>query len=481
MIRAGIAATVMVTAMALVCQGQEGTTASDDANKPLFRVAGRYYSMKDLFGITEGELKVLYLGILKDVEEDELKRRAGSRVPAGDAVATRADYESLLYESYRSGLIISVARLIVLASITDKIMTDHGESLDDYVDVAMLRAALNREAEFLRFLRQHADKDDQDMRLYKEAVDRYQCTWTVERWQNQRRHISRVPIHQADGLERAAVLGDYIVKGLVAHHLLKDATEKGIFYRRGAEVVDFDRSVLTRITVGPYLGDTAMLQRYLEALVDDKGNIVRGRAILLSNMSRTLGADIAVMIEDMFGRQQQEDGGAIPEMGKVYESAPSTYCVYGWKDRVVSGSQNSAAEATFNNLATGHLARTAALALFAPEFKSYVKGWEPAIDELAMLSIESRFLFSWNTRYNANFIKKSYPGDRFALWEAEKGRYQDAVVEVVRVIGSDDVAGAKRLVQQVNESIDKAATDGIRKRYEAVREALVGKFPELKQ
>ena len=179
-------------------------------NKPIIRVGHRHYSLKQLYGVNEGELRARYLKNLEGAGDDalweELKRCAGHRREIVRP-ATRQQLEAELFQEYLRGLAEYPATLLVMAAITDRILSEHNTRLEDFFDVLFLEDAVNRRAGLYRFIEKHRGQpENKDEALYQEAEGLFQCAMFMEKWKG----LLRPPeaftwpvVTQFDAIDRA--------------------------------------------------------------------------------------------------------------------------------------------------------------------------------------------------------------------------------------------------------------------------------------
>lgn len=439
---------------------------------PVFQVGRHYYCLRELYGITERELKTTYYERVAALSESQLeaalKQYSRPSITAG-ASTRRSDRESLereLLDAYVNNLIEFSARMRILAEITDAIVAQHHIRLDDYFDLPVLEDAVKKRLAMLKYIQDHKDDPESaDRRLYDEAKEKFDCVLLWEQWQNMRRAAKSKwePVTQIDALDLSMKKDNYIVRGMLAHYLLKEACESGIYARRAADVVDSAMSIVTCVSLRGYSGSCKALDEVLSEVIDESGVIAQGGLVELKQWLERNAPEVIIEAKNV-AMAELVKARTTPVIGEAINVAKGHYVVYGWyrKSTPMTATMPSAISKGVLGTNVGY---SLAIDEWAPPFIGLREGWGPKIDDLAMLSIEGRLFCTPGVRVG-KFVLKTYPNDNFAAVEATRAEYHELVLQAARISIKYEKKLADKLILSLERKVAASKSAAVRARYE---------------
>ena len=439
-----------------------------------FSIDGKQYRLKELTGFSQQELRAQFDAEVAKMTDETLKNALRNRGPAFPvrATMTREALEKELWKYAISNLLDTLVGDLVLASICDRIVKQHEIKLDEYFDLAALRDGMQRQFAYLDFIhaRQHEPPGKED-EWHAEAIKKFRFKMTREYWTATGEEFRRRPAFlkwPLEAMRRAADNDDYLLKAMLAHYLLREACETGIYHEKARQVFHAKSPPPQLLEITGFYGSRQSLEQVVAHLVDAKGELKHSAATTLIRWLRDLapGASAQLTMAMENGTPSMD----VPVPGTLYEVVPGTFRIYG---RLPGAPQAGAAPEQDKGLALFYkvYAYKIAASQFLPDVEPRISEWKPDVVRLSD-SISSPGTSRMPEVAFDPFIKKPYPETVFADFERHRSTLQELAVSAARLSIGQDQKGALALVESIAGKSQAVQTAPVRKAYQAISQRL---------
>jgi hypothetical protein len=449
-------ATVAVLACAFVIP-------SAFSNEPLFRIGDRTYDFISSLGVSKKELRTLFDAEVRKVSEDEIKGwlTDGGRTELPRPIRNgRTELEQLLWEFALNTTADHAFRVLVLASITDRIVATHRIDLADYFRMEDIRSAMKRQVALGEFF--YATKDapaEQNERLYEQARRKYRtsASLTFKEFADVRRRTKASPFFDRWYLESAKAVESQWAKAFVAHYLVKEACEKGVYWRNAREYVEFMHSAVCIVDLENYRGDDAALRRALSKISTKDGTVIRGGLVEFRNSLVTYSPSVTVSATTLFGSKAPVSR-QLPTMGAIYRPKPGSVRCFFWETKFVPSKKDEAnLQLFYQNHGYQFAAEDLALVV-----EGLTKEFEPNMRlALQALSVPGRNRVPGVEM--ADPVLKPYPGKPFEDLVLHQALLDTFAVKLAGARLSDDLDNMMQLHREIEKAMKSIQADVVRR------------------
>ncbi|MGH9954457.1 MAG: hypothetical protein ACRD39_02200 [Nitrososphaeraceae archaeon] len=346
--------------------------------------------------------------------------------------------EILWHESLKEFL-DSACRTLLLATMTDHIAQSQDIDLKIYFAEDKLRATVARRIELLRAMYAHRlDPDHDDLKVAANISRRFGITLETEEWtahkhllKSQLACIADIQLHLiARGLK--SDLNDCSTKAIMAHYLLKDVCENGIYYNRGMEHMRNMFSTFHVIDVVGYLGEPKAIESVLGVATEQ----AKARQVVeaLRNVIRATRSRALVEVRVVPGAELLKESPLV-RIRQCYQAESGAW-------RIILPYQQPTTAPNQQGPRDGAATRFAydfAVADYAPSVKSGLDGWSPNVSTLAAIVSMPGVATFLPEFPNETFVNRTYSAASFqdAIQMREKIDTVMAKTASVR-LGSDN-------------------------------------------
>ena len=324
-------ATLLLSAIAAWLSA--GSFAARAADEPLFRVGDKNYTMLDLTGLTEAQLRQRFRDETKGMTVKDLtvylfdeEMAALDKLPERDRQHAG---EEMVWISAQKPLLRACLEHIVLAGIADNIFKDQGVDPAEYFDMEAARKWVRKQRRYIDLLATAPDSKDKDEALLDELNQSLGLHFPKKEWTDSRDITRRfLPLNRWGGLRcRGPSYEDYAVKVLLVHDLVKDVCTKGSYHRKGVELAIIHDSLAVAYEVEGYNGDKAALEGFLRSVSKDGVILERGVGDLMDSL-RAVSPSITFKVSLKAGWELINEN-IQTQVGQVVETRPGCYRIMG--------------------------------------------------------------------------------------------------------------------------------------------------------
>jgi hypothetical protein len=454
--------------------------ASDD-DQLVMTVGSIPYNHRQLFGISATDLRSRFDSEVKAYTDQALlaeldrmgyfHRHPEMKLKLG----TRPALEGAVFDSAYQGMLDFACRRLLLAHVTDEILRRHRVRIAEYVNLDVLGAALSNQIGLLEFLYDHkTDPASQNDPLYAEADEKFGLAVPKEGWGDLRDILRARPGWMrwtVVALRRSEDVNRYALRALLAHYLLQQACEEGgVYYERAKAEMQFDNSEVYRVHVSGYVGNSQVLQEYLNNVIDQDGDVALQGVLRLQTWFAGAGTATRMGVDRAIGGSLVP-GNSSPTIGVLSRLSPDAFEVLGWarkRERDGTTDTERKALAVFWQVNAYKMA----VADFLPEVHSAIAGWQPNVELLGeAVSVDGRDLVMPEVKVG-DFIRRPYPGKPFKEFEQQKAAIQELAVRAALAVQTRDSKAADELQAELGRRGQSAETQAVRAAYEALAERL---------
>lgn len=314
----------------------KAVSKSVDIGKPFLRLDDKRFYLKDLIGLNDKELSQTITKKLLQFNDAQLEQALNEYGVMGADGKSRAQQEEIYSSRIRALILANITRRLVAAEIYNNIVKVHKINPEEYFD---LSEALKYEKQFvglMDFLYSKKLEDDAgENTLYHSAIENFGYKLPYEDWQVERGLLN--PDNLAGRLslvfDKANI--ETVMKARMAHFLLKEALETGIYYEMAKSLHQFDIATLYRVEVTNFAGGLTAIENLSQAVVDKEGDLLLGGYSTFGKILAKYPGQAKINYRAVFGAEVRKEFG-IPAIGHVYTPKPKTYWFFAWKNNDVN-------------------------------------------------------------------------------------------------------------------------------------------------
>ncbi|HEY7424430.1 MAG TPA: hypothetical protein VH682_09400 [Gemmataceae bacterium] len=456
------------------------TGAVDAAEKPLFRVGTKSYTLADIAGVEEATLLKQCREVLRpqslDALLEKLSEEQRKEVLALPEPKRREAAERLRFRMALRPLTRRAFQIILFAGITDRIVAEHGVDLEDYFDIELVRRSVRRSAIYGQYLYKSPDDESADERLRQEMNRALGIQWTKEAWRKSRTFVrSLSPLGRwHPSFSRSPYYEELSWKAVLVHALLKKACDDGIYARQAAHLIDVEKSDFLLIRISSYQGDRRHLEEFVDAALKD-GEI----RSLRDDPIKELGELLRKTSPSLQLRGTFENGGkmihgysAFP-VGKLIEFLPGQFLLYTWNNRFRFESLSPADKKALRTPIVNYSFPLGALDYF-PDVEVYAKDLYPLdpVGELPSLTSDGMLPIVGLEMAVKGYDKKPYPAEPFAQHRECTTAIQAALLRAVAAHTRGDKDAVPAVIADLRKAAEQAGPKFVQQKYRHAADTL---------
>jgi len=444
--------------------------------KPLFRVQDKEYTFEDISGSTEEKVRQrlmeqigkMKLEQLAPVLSNESRKEIGDLPESQRLMRAR---EVVWQVVYRQILRPSV-HLIVRAAIADAIVKEHGIGADEYFDIEAIRIAIRKQNRLVDALLTSPDSPEEDQKVYEQLTQEHGVKMTKEEWIKEREEVrTSHPAHrwEREFARHSPIYEEIAVRSVLAHALIKNACNKGMYNSKGRDIVEFEKSVFTVYNIDRCAADPAALVGFFKSITRDEA-VPPEKVVALVDGLKSVAPNTQVRAEFKFG-DTLLDHATLPPIAEVINLKPGSFRFISYAKRYDLTQLDKEAQ---ENVDTDI------------KIRAFIAG---AADYYPSVELESKDLF-YNQAFamgtlkedglfyiaNAvgpvNYVKKPYPAEPFESALHARKLLSNAEVKAAEFRLSKNRMGIEKLIKMLAGESAKPAPKGIQQRYAAKAEEL---------
>jgi hypothetical protein len=452
---------------------------AEAADRPLVRIGGQRYTIKDLTGYTEAEMRRRFqaeikgyptakLAELLGLTEAERARRFARQTPAQQ----RKALEAQLWDLAVANVLLSVTNRLVLAQTAERIIDEQDIDVASYFDLPRLKQTIKEQIAYIDCLFREVDDRGSDEKWRAEFVKRTGVAQTKADWEQARQLTRKFPPvlrWQVEFTRNSPLAEEVFVKVMLAHALLAETCAKGVYARQADDVSQFTRSLLEVYEITGYRGDAAALEAFCREVCGEDGYISSaGMAVLRRWLQHCPGTTVTGRA--LFG-SKVIDGLTLPVPGRLYRPTPSSYRLIGWKTRAPRVGTTANQREALAILRKNYAYRLAAADYF-PRVESFVEGWKVNLDLYARTLAQDGLDLVAPEMRRGSYGKKPYPALIFDEFKRHRPALETFSVAAARAaLARDDKAGAQ-LLARIRKAAAEVKAKPVRAAYLALAERL---------
>lgn len=476
---------LLLVTLPAACRAAQGPLIADglplpsrSADGPLFLVGDKSYTLKDLIGVTEAQLRQRFQSYIKDMDDKELIRYMTDqdRAEVGRAapIQRRSLMEEFAFRSYQHPLLRHAIEMILVAGITENILRDQGIDANDYFDLELLRASRRKESRYINILYTDPDRQDKDDALLEKLNETLGIHYDKARWRKTRAGVRVLgPLRrlEIEFCRRSPHFEESSVKTILAHALLEQVCAKGSYYHKARRLAILHESAFDVYEIIGYSGDKAALEAFLRSVTKDGFILERGVERLLDTLKV---ASPSVSFRTSVKAGWDVVAERLP-IGVLTELEPSRYRILGWHMRYDPEGVNATGKTVFD-LTVKKYAYDLAARDYYPEVRLYSK-LVPHIPSSVIGSLRNDgLLIAGAEMHRGNYVKKPYPAELFDACREAKSKRETFAVRAALAVAANDKKAAQQLVSQLTAESKKPAPEAIQERFREMAERLAKEF-----
>jgi len=410
------------------------------------KIDGRVYNHRELFGVSVDEMKAEYQQNVKTVSDDDMRvflRNAGyymTHKEGEQVLANRADLEKALFDTVYSKALDQVGRHLLLAHITERILRQHGTSMDEFFNMKEIKGAVDRQARLLECLYKNAKAPPKDSKLlYATATQECDTSLSEEEFANLRRIIADRPFYSqwpVRAFIRSGRVDDYYAKAFIAHYLLKDACEKGVYRESAKSIFQQKNSSMVRVAIDGYTGPSDTLAGYFAIIINKDGDIAAAGVKVLDAWFRRMDLPVSLKVDVIFAADSLSDAP-----GVLCRTGEHRYEICAWMTKVEREPGTESQKAGYETFMTVY-AYEAAAKRYMPSFQSAIRDWQPDVVRLVQaVSVDGKALICPEVKAG-EFITKAYPGVLFQDMEDNRAAVEELTIRAASCVARKDISEA---------------------------------------
>lgn len=423
--------------------------------QPVFRIEHRHFRLLDVTGVKGEELQKLLNSSIADMSTQEMRdwlslwqygRYTGTPIHEIEGREQLADAVGRLAVSI---LVEDALRQQLLTYVAKSVLARHGQRLEDYYDIAMIRHCMDQQSELLKLLWSQKNTEQNSFN-YKNAKD-FGYAGTSEQWQDSVRYVNKRPSFR---LWNAFILANTDVHAYIAHDLFAEACTQGIFADKALKALERQKSEYFQIDLHGFGSAEDKVSQLLSLLVDEDGVLARGGLRVVRDVFRSEIVPGSITTRRIQGRQWGlNELGALPDVGVVVRRGEEHLRWYAFG---MLGNINRNDEGM--KIIRDAVAFTIAAGEFAPEEVeifvdvAYTSG-VPVL--LQALSVPGHSLFAPENE-EPRYILKQYPAEAFQNVESLSPDLQLLALEFCLAVVENSLDDQKHAIDRAKSRMSNA-------------------------
>jgi len=446
----------------LLCSWLLATATASAGGGALFRVGDKTYTLEDIAGVPEKQLRQRFRAEIKDRTDEQLMKPLDDKAKQAllflPPEKKRVALEEPWWHDTLFPLLLGTLDILALAATAENIIREQGVDVESYFDLDAIRTTIRKEVRYIDLLYTDPDDKSKDKLLLRQLIEVVGIPQDEKRWLEARATLRRFPPLRrwtADFCRRSPLYEEIGVKAVLAYWLVRQAAEQGSYHRKALERTTIDFSAFAVYEIEGYAGDRAALDTFFRSIIKDGLIPEPGVEVLLLAFRKEFpGTTLRASLK--LGSQMLQD----PEpLGVLMERGPGRYRIVGWHGRVPFQKGNKAHEMTLEGHAF-HLAAEDYFPVIEPCRKNV-----PYLASKGSLRGDALLRFVAPDVPRGKYVKKPYPAELFDTFREARARRQTFVVRAAAATANKDTAAATALVKDLLAEADKQAPKLIQDRY----------------
>ena len=336
-------------------------------------------------------------------------------------------------------------------------------AVEEFFDMKEVKAAIAREGKYLEFLYKNvkapASEDDQ---LYASAKKDFDIGLTQKEFGQLRRTVgdrqqyAQWPVM---AFVRSQQVHDYYAEAFIAHYLLKDACEHGVYREEAKNIFQRKNSSMIQICVNHYEGGTEILTDYFSNIINKDGDMAGAGLQILVSSWQQLGLPATATSTVIHA-----DKSVSATPGVLCRTGEHAFEIYAWMAKAEK-EPAAGAEKGFETFMTVY-SYEAAVKRYMPSFRSAIREWQPDVVTLVQaVSVDGKALICPEVNIG-QFERKPYPESVFRDIEDNLPGIEELAVRAAAETTKKDSASIAKIKADIERKKGVAKTEAVKALYE---------------